>query len=122
MQIVSANVLDKNEKCINFVEITVPDDIALTTAKALFQEEGQPFRCQHCFDEHTFDGALFAHQKVINWNGESEETKKGPIAVVREWSKPLGTDEFTMTVKKMELTVDRNADGITIRDYKEASQ
>jgi hypothetical protein len=121
MKVVSANVLDKNEKCVNFVEMTVPDEVELTTAKDLFQAEGQPYRCSHCFDEHTFEGALFAHQKVINWNGESEQTKKGTVAVVREWSKPLGTDEFVMTVKKMQLVVDHDADGITVQDYKELS-
>lgn len=120
MQIVSANVLDKNEKCINFVEIGVPDEVVLTTAKDLFQTEGQPYRCSRCFEEHTFDGALFAHQKVIAWDGTTAtygKNQDGTVADVREWSKPLGKDEFMVTVKQMELTIDRDANGITVKDY-----
>ena len=103
MQIVSANVLDKNEKCVNFVEMTVPDEVELTTAKALFQKMGQPYHCRQCSEGHGFEGALFAHQKVIAWNGETEETPKGKVAVSREWSKPLGEDEFTIKVTGQEL-------------------
>lgn len=98
MKVVSANVLDKNEKCVNFVEMTVPDETVLTTAKALFQDSGQPFRCAQCFDEHNFDGALFAHQKVFNWDGSTVSYKGKEYAQSSEMSKPLGEDEFTIKV------------------------
>jgi hypothetical protein len=120
MKVVSANVLDKNEKCVNFVEITVPDSLELTTAKELFQDIGQPFRCAQCFDEHNFEGALFTHQKVFNWNGDTTTYKDTTYATSSEMSKPLGEDEFTIKVVQTtgHLKVNRDADNkLTIQEY-----
>lgn len=116
IRLCQVTVLDKNEKCINRIQFAEDacTDTLTPKERLLSRKHEDNYDCNMCKGQHRFSEAKFAYQKDLFW-----DKKKNPDQPMT-WFESRGEDEFKIVAVQENnghLLVDRNTDGITIKDY-----